>query len=57
MAAERFLRDHGNKWHARRQAQLMIVAGCANKTGRIKGYFGEIIFEDGSTFSDAAKTL
>jgi hypothetical protein len=46
--AERFLRDHKAASHAKRQAQIMVLAGCANQTNRTKNTFGTITFEDGS---------
>lgn len=46
--AERFIRDHSSIAHARRQAQLLVAAGCANEINRKKSQYGTIIFEDGS---------
>jgi hypothetical protein len=47
--AERFLRDHAGPSHAIRQAQIMVLAGCANETNKVKGRYGKITFEDGSS--------
>lgn len=47
--ADRFIRDHANVSNARRQAQLMVEAGCANETGKVKNYYGKIVFQDGSS--------
>lgn len=46
--ADRFLRDHVNKYHALRSARHAVNAGCANEINRIKNNFGDIVFEDGS---------
>lgn len=47
--AQHFLNDHGERSHALRQAQIMVWAGCANMTNKVKDYYGTITFEDGST--------
>lgn len=47
--AERFCRDHASKIHARRHAQILIEAGCANEINRTKRHFGKVVFEDGSS--------
>lgn len=47
--SERFVRDHVDSSSARRHAQLLVEAGCANEIDRTKSKYGKIVFEDGST--------
>lgn len=47
--ADRFLRDNTDFSHARRHAQLLVGAGCANELNRRKAIHGKIVFEDGSS--------
>ena len=48
--ADRLLRDHANSSHAKRQALILVDVGCANEINRVEGFFGTIVFEDGSSF-------
>lgn len=47
--ADRILRDHVSIGHAKRHAQLLVNAGCANSINNRIGYYGKILFEDGSS--------
>lgn len=47
--AERFARDHASIYAARRHAQILVDAGCANEIGRRQSYYGKVVFEDGSS--------
>jgi hypothetical protein len=46
--ADRIVRDHASIEGAKRHAQLLVNAGCANSINNRIGYYGKIIFEDGS---------
>jgi hypothetical protein len=47
--ADRFERDHDSIHDARRHAQMLVKAGCANQVDQSKYHLGKIVFEDGSS--------